>query len=262
MTTTTRPSRQRPRRRAGFTLIELLTVMGVMVIVTSIIAASNFGVTRGASFTSAHDIPYNVLQYARQRACMDGRTTLAYFSDDGDEKSVRVFQVAGKLSDDATATKISDKYATLAEMDAKQGPLTIWNFDRNKGALVAKIENVKEGGLSVQFKDGDAAADGEKNEYLYPVAAITAKSGSNFSGWTKGDAYGFEITDRMRLPKDFSYSAAGGTGTAKGAFWIRFYSDGRSDDVTITIAEAKAKNGRKMQIRVQNGTVSDVEAGS
>ena len=261
--TSTRPQRRPSRRRAGFTLIELLTVMGVMAIITSIIATDAFGVTRGASFTSAREIPYNVLQYARQRACMDGRVTIAYFADDGDEKSVGVFQAAGTLTDDASGRNIVDRYSSIAEMSASQGAgmLTVWNFTQGKGALVESIKRLDDGG-SFKFNEGDAAADGERNEYLFPVTQITMKNGANLSGWRKGDAYGFEISERMRLPKDFSYSAAGGAGTANGAFWITFFPDGRSDNATVTIAEAKVKNGKKMVFRVQNGTITEEGAGS
>ena len=253
---------------AGFTLIELLAVIGVIVVITSIIVGNAFGVTRGATFTSAREIPFNVLQYARQRACMDGRETIAYFSNRGDEKSVGVFQIAGTLTQNAESESIVDRYSSIAEMTAAQsaGTLKVFNFTRgDKPVSVREIERLDDAG-TIKFLDGDAAADGAQNEYKYPYAKITLKpkkeEGETFSGWQAGDAYGFEISERMRLPKDFAFTSNDSEHVKEDDFWVIFHPDGSSSSATITIFEAKVKNGKRVTIMVTNGEIRQGEAGS
>ena len=58
--------------RAAFTLMELLVVMSIMLIVSTILVAGYFGMTRAASYTAAETDVFNHLQLARQRASLDG----------------------------------------------------------------------------------------------------------------------------------------------------------------------------------------------
>lgn len=73
--------------RGGFSLIELLSVMAVMVMISTIVVSSGFGMRRGATYTAARQIPANVLEYAHQRACMDGRQTAVLFAPSSGSQS-------------------------------------------------------------------------------------------------------------------------------------------------------------------------------
>lgn len=239
----------------GFTLIELLTVLAVMIIVTSIVVTSSFGLTKGSAYTTAQDVPFNVLAYARQRACMDGKTTIARFFDDGGEKTLSIFQASGVVTS-ASGSGIVDKYSGVNSVSERQsgGMLTALNFDSGETFVVESIKKEDNGGF-VTIKP-DTAADGKENKYSYPVRAINARGSINKGKWKTGSAYGFEISERVRLPKDFDYSISGGK-TSGDAFWVTFLPDGTSDNATITIADAAGgKNSRKIKIEITGGQVT------
>ncbi len=257
--------------RKGFTLIELLTVMGVMIIITSIVVANAFGVSKGAAYTSAREIPFNVLQYAHQRACMDGRVTAACFFMEGDERCISLFQVAGRVSIDVkSGMKITDYYSDIAEMGATDadegrrlggGMLRVFNFENGKGFIA---NSIKRTGTLNTFKRIDTTADGNRNDYCCEVTEIYAETKSsripanrwnfNSGDWKKGNQYGFEVSERIALPKDFTYKANGGHSSGDD-FWIFFNPDGTSDDVTVDVTDIKGASVA-FRIKVKNGSVS------
>ncbi len=254
----------------GFTLIELLTVMGVMIIITSIVVANAFGISKGAAYTSAREIPFNVLQYAHQRACMDGKVTAACFFEEGDEMCVSLFQVAGLVSG-SSAGKITDNYSDLAEMGANSeaegrrlggGMMRVFNFKNGKGFVARSVKrNVGAAKLTIK---NETTADGAKNEYRYSVTEIMAETDSqripaarwHFSpgDWRAGDQYGFEVSERIALPKDFTYAVNGGNKSGD-EFWLFFNPDGTSDTATINVSDIKG-NAVSFKINVENGSVS------
>lgn len=239
----------------GFTLIELLTVLAVMIIVTSIVVTSSFGLTKGSAYTTAQDVPFNVLAYARQRACMDGKTTIARFFDDGGEKTLSIFQASGVVTS-ASGSGITDKYSGVNSVSGAQsgGMLTALNFESGETFVVESIKKEENAGFVTI--DSDDAADGKKNKYSFPVRSIKAKGSINKEKWKTGSSYGFEISERVRLPKDFDYSISGGK-TSGDAFWVTFLPDGTSDNATITIADAAGgKNSRKIKIEITGGQVT------
>lgn len=245
------------RMSKGFTLIELLTVLAVMIIVTSIVVTSSFGLTKGAAYTTAQDIPFNVLSYARQRACMDGKTTIARFFDDGGEKTLSIFQASGVVTS-TSKNGIVDRYTGISSMGETQagGMLVALNFESGATFVVETIKKNDDAGFITL--NSDDAADGKKNKYIFPVREINATSESDFSSgkWKAGSTYGFEISERVRLPKDFNYSIDGGEKSGD-AFWVTFLPDGSSKDATITIEAAQGgSNSRKIEIVVRGGQIS------
>lgn len=254
-----------PRRNAGFTLIELLSVMGVMILITTIVVTSGFGLRRSATYSSVVSIPTSVMEYARQRACMDGRKTAVLFAPNGaegtdnDEMAARIFQAAGIVSQTFNNNRIRDVFSDIAAFKTGFNMLTVFNFDNGKTFVVGEIS--KEGGKkatdpNVSFTD-DATSDGEPNMYYYPYIEIIRseadKSSPSISGnWKTGDAYGFEIADRQILPKNFSYTMkSGGHSGSNDSFWFIFNPDGTTDksgSAAITVRESVGNKKFKQDI--------------
>ena len=254
-----------PRRKAaGFTLIELLSVMAVMILITTVVVTSGFGLRRSATYSSVVSIPTSVMEYARQRACMDGRKTAVLFAPNGaegtdnDEMAARIFQVAGTVSkrDD---NGIRDKFSDIAAFKTGFNMLTVFNFTSGKTFVVGEISKesgTESGDKPVSFKD-DATSDGEPNMYYYPYIKIIRskadKSSPSISGnWKEGEAYGFEIADRQILPKNFSYTMkSGGHGGSNDSFWFIFNPDGTTDgsgSAAITVRESVGNKKFKQDI--------------
>ncbi len=254
--------------KRGFTLVELLAVVGVMIIITTVVVSSSVGMSKSAAFVSAQEIPLRVLEYARQRACMDGKKTIVRFSDNDVDKVIRVFQAEGiitKVQRDAVEDRYSD-VATFSVSDGKS-TLVIQNFkelasgeipafychkiERNKDADSIKLANdvVSGGGQS-----GDAAQRG----FGYPVTRFhvdSKKSKGQYayksSQWEEGDPYGFEIMPVTRLPKDFSYKSG-----EKKDFLIVFNPDGTSDTITFVISDERKDSKGKVTFKVENGAIT------
>lgn len=248
-------------RRAGFTLIELLSVMAVMVMITTIVVASGFGMRRGAAYTAARQIPQNVLEYAHQRACMDGRKTAVLFAKSGensDELVASIFQAAGTVSDNKSS-QIIDRFSDVAEVSSSLNAPKVFNFSSGGSFAVKSIKRDNRSEVqNISFKDvsgmavsADAAADGEKNKYYYPYTVITPKESKEFKSgeWPVGSAYGFEVADRQVLPKNYDYTRKGngGDGGREPPFWFIFNPDGTSEKGSITIG-VKESVGRKLAL--------------
>ena len=234
-------------RRAGFTLIEMLSVMAVMVMLTTIVVASGFGMRRGASANAALQIPQNVMEYARQRACMDGRRTAVLFAPDEEGVfSASIFQAAGTVIS-SSSLAIVDKFSDVAEVTSGFNVLTVFNFNTGKTFTVGSIEHENQStAYMVDFKkvEGhDASADGKKNQYFYPHTIITRSSDDppiNPASWPSGSAYGFEIAERQTMPKNFSYAHKSGGEKKDDSFWFVFTPDGtteKANSAVITVKE-------------------------
>lgn len=244
--------------RSGFTLIELLSVMGVMIIITTIVVTSGFGLRRSATYTSARQIPNNILEYAHQRACMDGRRTAVLFAPSGDDSDafvVSLFQASGTVAD-VDGERITDVFSDIAESTNGFNVLTVFNFKTGKTFKVDKIEK-RDGtrGKTLTFRPnsdgGDLSADGDERSYYGPQIVITrSKSSSSIgsSSWPKNSAYGFEIADRQYLPKDFKYELSSGGGKDGDSFWVVFKPDGSLEDgkIRINITQTASSPQKKL----------------
>lgn len=242
----------------GFTLIELLTVMAVMIIVTSITVSSGFGISRSAKYDSAVQLPVNALEYAHQRACMDGRETAVVFAkDDNDQYYATIFQAIGKVSNKATGKSIEDRFSDMRASGVNGTFLTAFSFNTGGRFYVSDVQvgenSVKFSGGGKAADDLDYAADSGKNTYWYDKVTLVASD--TISGFNTGDTYGFEIADRIIMPANFTYSCSGGH-TKGDSFWVVFSSNGAGDTATITVGEAVGKSKFKAEIKVSAGNVS------
>ena len=262
-------------RRNGFTLIELLSVMAVMVMITTIVVASGFGLRRSASYTSAMQVPRSVLEYAHQRACMDGRKTAVLFAPNGKNSSefaASIFQANGIIYETDTGGNgsITDIFSDIAKADSGAGVLTVFNFKSGKKFIVNKVER-HESTSNMQHVDfnpakenqgPDYTVDGEAHSYFYPTTIIHKSSDDKENpaitggNWEPGSTYGFEIADRQILPVNFTYAHKSGghksTGN-DGSFWFIFNPDGSTDGsgtATLTVQESVGKGNFKQEISI------------
>lgn len=246
-------SGEKAAHRAGFTLIELLTVMSVMVIITTLVIASGFGYRRSASYSAASELPVRVLEYAHQRACMDGRDTAVRFAPDASGTyHASIFQTIGHISG-ISQTSISDKYSDLTPNGVNGTYLTVFSFDNGGYFSVGDISKV-ENQLTFSSTAPDFSANGEGNLYYYSEIELKTIDRANFSNFSENDRYGFEVSDRVIMPENFTYSCSG-PHTDGDSFWIVFTADGAGDDATIEIGENVPNSKFHFTITVTKGNV-------
>ncbi len=242
---------------SGFTLIELLVVVSLMVLVTTIVVSSAFGLTRGASFSAAENTTYKFLEYARQRACMDGKKVVACFFQSGDSDaptySVAIFERAGVVTDKPASGYITDRY-NLIEDDVRGR--AIWNFDAGR---LTKISESAEAWKLRSRSNGPAEAPIFENSKVKYAYECTQMKLDNASGWSQGDAYGFEIADRQDFPKGFKVEISGADKAKSGnCEYVCFDPDGSaSKQVSITLTESVS--GKKVVISVNTDGTTSVE---
>ncbi len=207
--------------------MELLVVMAIMLTLSTILVAGYFGMTRAASYTAAESEVFNLLQLARQRACMDG--TKVFFMLIDSNSYVLVHGVGELTRDMGSQTfngrhRIYDAYADHHVYTGFGSKLRVWNMDKNVYAddvsisLVPSTEDTYEG-------SGD-----RYRRQIYTLDAILPKP-AEYSSWKKGDRYGFELYPRQMLPKGF-YFGIQSIGTLPNNDKIVFAADGSSSRVS------------------------------
>lgn len=253
-------------RKSGFTLIELLAVMGIMVLVTTIAVTGAFGMTRGASFNAAQDSVFNTLQFARQRACIDGKPVLVVFTD---ETTFCAVQGCGVANDDSSKNKICDNYSSMASVGDKQGKsLAVWNITKGRRSDSVKSVSTHDSGSSNKKPiPGEA-----KLYYSAPYVQIEPKESIDIES---GDLYGFEILPRQVLPKGYKLTVGGKKPTDKSPCIIVFEPNG--DGGSANGSDATCAGGKvevsifeeilgedsdsSITIRVENGAISFTKNG-
>ena len=215
----TADGRRRTRRaRRGFTLMELLIVMAIMIVITTILVGGYFGMTRAASYHAAETGVFNLLQLARQRACMDGTKVFFMLLDSNTCVLVRGVGELGtgmqKSSEGELRYHFYDYYADHHIITNEFSKLRVWNMSNNLYG-----EDVQ---LSRSFNAGSRAD-------FRPFYTVDAKlrSAGEVNQWKKGDRYGFELFPRHVLPLGFLFSV-NTIGNLPENFRIAFNADGSS----------------------------------
>lgn len=172
--------------KKAFTLIELLAVMAIMVLMSAVIIASYFGMTRGAAMRAATNHVFAALQQARQMAIMRGRATYIIFSQPAGpppgEASLSICRHEGTTTEGSVGTTFTDKYTELDEIIAG---VSVFNFDLAQSAKVERTENIDVNGITYK-------------------GIITDKS-----FWKEDMRFGFEVIPRMYLPKGIVFGESG-----------------------------------------------------
>lgn len=233
----------------GFTLVELLVVVGLMVLVTSIVTTGAFGLSRGASFTSSKSTVSSMLEYARQKACIDGKDVVVCFYEyerpGGNYYSMGLFQRAGVVTRIAGNT-IADRYNTFSS-DVENHE--ICNIGNGKVAKVVSYNNNSSREVPLSWlKD----SGGNQVKVTYSEAQFTLSSAQ---GFREGDGYGFALSDRKDFPKGFgmrfdSMPYSGGGGAARTRSFV-FRPDG-SVDGGARFAAVEAATGKSVLFEVKS----------
>lgn len=206
------------RRRAAFTLLEMLVVMGIMLAIATIVIGSFIASVRGASWRSAAAHFEQAMTLARQRACMDGQTTLlliAPTNEFGERAAYFICRKAGEISlSKPDAYVIEDQYADLTAFTNtfRQGSL--------KGAL-GTIYNIRTGKPFNIFYVNDATSMIISNVPPYDTDPWLAKD------WKVDDAYGWALHARNYLPKGFYFVKP----SVDDIWGVSFSPDGRSSSI-------------------------------
>ena len=249
--------------RAAFTLMELLVVMSIMLIVSTILVAGYFGMTRAASYTAAETDVFNHLQLARQRASLDGTRVFFLLID---SNSYVLVHGAGQLTRDMDSKiydgrhRIYDAYADMHEITNKASHVRVWNMDKN---LYGDDVNINPAAV-----DGPAPTfPGSEENYFRHTCVLDARlpNAAQWNRWKQGDRYGFELYPRQVLPKGF-YFGLQDLDNAPRNESIVFAADGTSSRVSgsppvitrtgitsLFIYERIAKDTKRaIQIQVKN----------
>ncbi len=259
------------RSRSGFTLIELLVVMGIMILIGAVIVSSSFGMSRASGYQAAENVVYNTLQLAHERACTAGKRVVVAFvgnQNPYEDDSLTAIAAVGTVSEEVVGNYIQDRCANLAKytengkQNTGESSDTVWNM-----ATGAKVEGFD---IEITTPAGRPFPDGSTGAYAYGVTQLRARKGS-FSGWKKGDPYGFQIIPVQVLPKGFKIGM-GSVGASPSDTLIVFEPSGGSFKASaagmrdqggvaeLYIYEEISKNdpSRAIRIKVDNGVISRV----
>ena len=274
------------KRTGGFTLIELMVVVGLMILVGSIVVSGSFGMTRASGYSAAQNLVYNTLQMARQKACVDGKRVIIAFggteeNDKDAESAFTAIEASGIITEEVTGTAIGDRCAHLGTHSEYSGENvddsdffrpSVWNL--RTGGKVTGIKIVTTGAKTeIKSLENNLYIPGTKDGYGYSITRIetTTDSKGKFTGWRRGDAYGFQIVPLQFMPKGFKIGFGGVKKNPKGNL-IVFEPDGtsfsgtsattgiRKDSTNVELylyEEISAKDANKaIKIQIRNGIIS------
>ncbi len=221
--------------KAAFTLLELLVVMGIMVVLATIFISNYFGMTRAASYSAAETDVYNMLQLARQRACMDGSKVFFMLIDSNSYVLVHGVGTITKNMNSTTLNgrhRIYDAYADITTNALDKSQMRVWNMDENTYGDDVTIELVNA---------NEALYPGSTEKCSRQIMTINAKlpKAADYNKWKEGDSYGFELYPRQTLPKGF-YFGVNSLNTKPNNDKIVFAGDGSSSVVNADGSESKS----------------------
>lgn len=263
--------------KGGFTLLELLVVMGIMVVISTIMATSYFGAQRAASYTACATDVSNALTLARQRACMNGKITYVAFTNETD---FIVVQPIGRMSTDVKTGRggdfidalkntqvhyFYDGFTDLPEnriLDNRTVLCNLYNFTISYANIVTKyldsdLEADKlykdQTASAVLLFDGNDKVDSQGNS-TQSAAQTTYKNWKKraVAGKTdkEGDRYGVAVSKMERIPKGFKATFDGGESQGSNRF-IVFNPDGSVRKKTVIhIRESIKENSDKNQVKI------------
>ena len=245
--------------------MELLVVMSIMLVVSTILVAGYFGMTRAASYTAAETDVFNHLQLARQRASLDGTRVFFLLID---SNSYVLVHGAGTLTKDMDSKtfggrhRFYDAYADLQMITNDASRVRVWNMDKNVYGDDVTIDPAGDETLETY--------PGSSSSYVRETCEFEAKlpAAAQYAKWKKGDRYGFELYPRLVLPKGFLFDL----GSEK-SLTIVFNPDGTSGRVdksgtvldqstTISIFERIAMGNDKNTVKIAVGADGSIVPGA
>jgi len=191
--------------RAGFTLMELLTVMAIIAIISTIALISYINMKAGGAYQSLSKNLQNHVMLARQQASLQNRPVCLMFTktermfSDGQKETqheaVLVLYV-GTVTD-VDGVNFSDAFFTQG-VRLLNMTNTVYNLETGGHFGVRQIvleTEVVEGGVEKLYDSLPT--------YNRPAVKYTLNTAGH--GFQKGSAYGFELHQPYRLPKNFTF---------------------------------------------------------
>lgn len=258
------PPARRPaaRRRAGFTLLELVAVIGIIALMSVVVAGGFNGIMRAISDTSGTDAMRRSLMLARQQACVDGEDTYVWVtgmntfavvrkagivsSSTVGKRSPSYAQVGGSQPD-FEAKFIEDEYADLASAEQ--------HFVIDADTKIDVIRDIVNKYRGIKVFDMSAAKmadvtvppwfDGKKDAWVFGID-------KGASGFAAGAEYGWLIYPEQTLPAGYVFA---GSYDSNGAFKenydtkAHFLSDGTVENaVDFPVYEVSVKKTRLVKV--------------
>lgn len=203
----------KPGRRRGFTLLELMTVIIIIAIVLAAGIMSYVGARRGMEMRGARGGVQSTLSLARQHAATKRRTTAVVFRLEGSTNCYYIFERNGRASKDDPTTLFS----VPPPRSAADG------YWPSNGMIICKMTDPASRIGKLDRSGGyDTVVGG-----WTPVTWVEAGG-----GWSVGDAYGFQVGEKMFLPPGITCTIDGQDNGI-----VLFYANGKSagvDPKTIT----------------------------
>lgn len=285
--------RRNAQRPSGFTLIELLVVMGLMALLTAMVFSNSFGMSQAASYAAAEETVYNVLQTARQRACIDGQDVYVVVVADkgraGGQACLAIIEGSGLVSVGYQQGVHPDKGKAVSDGEAgvlkgcagfivdngysmqrpDKAEVDVYNLTSLGKAVLVDVRDEDKADLVplVDVRGGARHVVRDAGLFDHSIRQLWIKPAEDapFSAadWKAGTTYGFAILPPQRIPKGFVVSVDGGD-------TVCFYADGTSGVcdfkggggagghgvATVKVTESMArKNSRPIEFQVRQGNV-------
>lgn len=238
-----RPPAARPAS-SGFTLLELLVVITIMIFIATIAVMNYFGVMRVFGFSAATSNVLNTLRMARQRACLENKTTIFYLQD-------------------ATNYVVQVAYGTITRIDSGSSPI-FWDSDISEGVSSNEtLLNLDHPGATATFASSipgnlgmsNVNASGVMENYTVPAIAYNNVSASGT--WNVGDRYGILAFTPVTLPNGLVFDPDPTAGSSTHRMAI-FNGDGtiNTTDGLSTLVIKEVLTGRTITFTLgSDGTI-------
>ncbi len=213
-------------KRRGFTLLELLMVIGIMGLMGSITVGGYRAMRRGMEERSVFQNVNQFVRAAYQRAQIDRQPVCVYFwnetlrpanNDEGEPaiavgKAVAVRR-AGRLSfrqgqllydefGDLSADEDGSDENGSDEESSGKGGVYMYCLNGNESSM--QRSTVEEIPVSVTVDAPFAQSGGTRKSIQFYAHRLAKTSGSSYTGWKTGDAYGFEFAE-IQLPHGYLF---------------------------------------------------------
>jgi len=198
--------------RGGFTLLELLAVMGIMLILATIAVTSYRSMVSGSGITASLGHLRQTLALARQQAIMQGKSAyLVFYQNTNQSWYVTCMAEGTKTDRNGEGKLLVDRYRSDLGQIAD-------------GSLLYNLSEKK-----AKFSTVDSIG--------YDSTLLASEISTVDSIWTSGAFYGWEISQRVSLPRGFRF-------VESPPETVRFKPDGTAADA----AGVSVGAGREIQI--------------
>lgn len=178
----TLPMTQSRSSRGGFTLLELLAVMGIMLILATIAVTSYRSMVSGSGITASLAHLRQSLALARQQAIMQGKSAYMVFEQDTNKSWYVTCMAEGTKNE---------------RLGAPQMLMDVYRSDWGQVNVDSLLYNLSKEKATYSKVAQAPVYDSDKQAYQI----VTEDS-----IWSAGCYYGWEISQRVMLPRGFKFA--------------------------------------------------------